>query len=94
LKLQIAQFPFRLSAQNSIMPSAGKLGLLGGLYMSFSRRILSVQPSPTLALNAKAVQLSKQGFKVLNFAVGEPDYPTPSIVVDRAIESLRAGRTR
>lgn len=62
--------------------------------MSFSRRILSVQPSPTLALNAKAVQLSKQGFKVLNFAVGEPDYPTPSIVVDRAIESLRAGRTR
>lgn len=62
--------------------------------MSFSRRILSVQPSPTLALNAKAVQLSKEGHKVLNFAVGEPDYPTPTIIVDRAIESLRAGRTR
>ena len=62
--------------------------------MSFSRRILSVQPSPTLALNAKAVQLAKQGHKVLNFAVGEPDYPTPKVIVDRAIESLKAGRTK
>ena len=62
--------------------------------MTFSRRILSVQPSPTLALNVKAVQLAKQGHNVLNFAVGEPDYPTAPIVVERAIESLRAGRTR
>ena len=62
--------------------------------VSFSRRILSVQPSPTLALNAKAVQLAKQGHKVLNFAVGEPDYPTPKVVVDKAIESLKAGRTK
>jgi aspartate aminotransferase len=62
--------------------------------MSFSSRILSVKPSPTLALNAKAVQLAKMGHNVLNFAIGEPDYPTPSLVVERAIESLRAGRTR
>ena len=62
--------------------------------MEFSRRIGSVQPSPTLALNTKAIQLTKQGHKVLNFAVGEPDYPTPAIVVDRAIESLKAGRTK
>lgn len=62
--------------------------------MSFSRRIASVQPSPTLALNAKAGQLVKQGIRVLNFAVGEPDYPTPAVVVDKAISSLKAGRTR
>jgi aspartate aminotransferase len=62
--------------------------------MEFSRRITSVQPSPTLALNAKAIQLKKQGHKVLNFAVGEPDYPTAPVVVDRAIESLKAGRTK
>jgi aspartate aminotransferase len=62
--------------------------------MEFSRRIHSVQPSPTLALNAKAIQLTKQGHRVLNFAVGEPDYPTPTVVVDRAIESLKAGRTK
>ena len=62
--------------------------------MTFSKRILSVKPSPTLALNAKAVQLAKQGKNVLNFAIGEPDYLTPGVVVDRAIESLKAGRTR
>jgi aspartate aminotransferase len=62
--------------------------------MIFSKRILSVKPSPTLALNQKAVALAKQGKKVLNFAIGEPDYPTPGLIVDRAIESLRAGRTR
>lgn len=62
--------------------------------MDFSRRITSVKPSPTLSLNAKAIQLTKQGHRVLNFAVGEPDYPTPTIVVDRAIESLKAGRTK
>ncbi len=62
--------------------------------MSLSKRILAVQPSPTLVLNTKANQLKKQGFQVLNFAVGEPDYPTADIVVDRAIQSLRAGRTK
>jgi aspartate aminotransferase len=62
--------------------------------MNVSRRISSVQPSPTLALNAKAVQLTKQGHKVLNFAVGEPDYPTADIVIERAVQSLKAGRTR
>lgn len=62
--------------------------------MTFSKRILSVKSSPTLALNAKAVQMSKTGKKVLNFAIGEPDYPTPGVIVDRAIESLKAGRTR
>lgn len=65
-----------------------------GWVIGFSRRITSVQPSPTLALNTKAIQLRVQGHKVLNFAVGEPDYPTPQVVVDRANESLKAGRTK
>lgn len=62
--------------------------------MELSRRISSIKPSPTLALNAKANQLKKQGHDVLNFSVGEPDYPTPEIVVQKAIESLKAGRTK
>jgi aspartate aminotransferase len=59
-----------------------------------SERISTIQPSPTLALNAKANQLRKSGRKIYNFSVGEPDYPTPEIVVNKAIESLKAGRTR
>jgi aspartate aminotransferase len=59
-----------------------------------SKRILQIQPSPTLVLNSKANNLKKQGHKILNFAVGEPDYPTAGIVVEKAIESLRKGRTK
>jgi aspartate aminotransferase len=59
-----------------------------------SKKILGVKPSPTVTLNAKAAAMIKEGLPVLSFAVGEPHFPTPQIVVDQAIESLRAGRTK
>jgi aspartate aminotransferase len=59
-----------------------------------SRRILNVKSSPTVALNAKAKALAKEGAKVLNFTVGEPDFPTPAPVVEKAIAALQAGRTK
>ena len=59
-----------------------------------SRRILSVKSSPTVALNAKAKALAKEGAKVLNFTVGEPDFATPRAIVDVAIRALEAGRTK
>ena len=62
--------------------------------LTLSKRILEINPSPTLALNARAAALGREGVKVLNFAVGEPDFPTPQIVVDKAISSLKAGRTK
>lgn len=62
--------------------------------MQLSQRISTIQPSPTLALNSKANQLKKQGHNILNFSVGEPDYPTPEIIVEQAIKSLKAGRTK
>jgi aspartate aminotransferase len=60
----------------------------------FSKRISSLKPSPTLALNAKANQLKAEGVKVFNFAVGEPDFPTHKEVVRIAVEALHAGDTR
>ncbi|MDR3606088.1 MAG: pyridoxal phosphate-dependent aminotransferase [Oligoflexia bacterium] len=59
-----------------------------------SKKILGVKASPTITLNAKATAMIKQGLPVLSFAVGEPHFPTPQIVVDKAIESMRAGRTK
>ena len=61
---------------------------------SLSRRILQVKTSPTVALNAKAKALAKEGVRVLNFAVGEPDFSTPAAVVEQAITALKAGRTK
>jgi len=62
--------------------------------LPLSSRISAIQPSPTVALNARATALGKEGINVLNFAVGEPDFPTPQLVVDKAIASLKAGRTK
>ncbi len=62
--------------------------------IKLSRRMLNVKSSPTVALNAKAKAMAAQGIKVANFAVGEPDFPTPQSVVDVAIKALNAGRTK
>ncbi|MEO7161980.1 MAG: pyridoxal phosphate-dependent aminotransferase [Bdellovibrionia bacterium] len=59
-----------------------------------SKRILAVKSSPTVALNAKAAQMVKDGHPVLSFAVGEPHFPSPTIVVDAAIAALKKGRTK
>lgn len=59
-----------------------------------SRRVLAVKSSPTVALNGKAKALARDGVKVLNFAVGEPDFKTPDAIVDRCIAALKAGRTK
>lgn len=60
----------------------------------FSKRISSLKPSPTLELNAKANKMKADGIKVLNFAVGEPDFATHPEVVKKAVEALEAGDTK
>lgn len=62
--------------------------------LTLSRRMTQLQPSPTLALNAQAKQLAEQGHKVINFSVGEPDFPTPAPIVEAGINALRAGKTK
>ncbi len=62
--------------------------------MEFSKHISALKASPTVALNSAAKELSKQGVKVYNFAVGEPDFSTPEVVCEVAIESIRKGRTK
>lgn len=76
------------------------MGLMGGLLptgtlsMELSQRFSRLKPSPTLALDARAKELGRQGTKVYNFSVGEPDFATPELVVETAIEGLRAGHTK
>ncbi len=62
--------------------------------MDLSQRFSRLKPSPTLALDARAKELSRQGTKVYNFSVGEPDFATPELVVETCIEALRAGHTK
>jgi aspartate aminotransferase len=62
--------------------------------MQLSRRVTSIQPSPTLALNAKADALRAQGVDIINFGAGQPDYPTPDNICQAAIKAISDGFTR
>jgi aspartate aminotransferase len=59
-----------------------------------SRRLDAVAPSATLAMNTRALKLREQGNKVYAFAVGEPDYPTPTFITEAAYEAAKKGATR
>ncbi|MGI5869250.1 MAG: pyridoxal phosphate-dependent aminotransferase [Kiritimatiellia bacterium] len=53
-----------------------------------------IRPSDTLAITAKAKKLAAEGFRVCNFAAGEPDFDTPPSIKDAAIASLSRGETK
>ena len=54
-----------------------------------SRKIGSIAPSATLAVDAKAKALRAQGRPVIGFGAGEPDFPTPAAVVEAAVAACR-----
>jgi aspartate aminotransferase len=63
-------------------------------YMDVAKRISILSPSPTIELNSLAQQLKKRGEQVVNFAVGEPDFDTPQVIVEATIAALKKGMTK
>ena len=62
--------------------------------MKLSPRMALIQPSPTLALNARARALAAAGKDVVGLAAGEPDFDTPEFIKDAALQALREGFTK
>lgn len=62
--------------------------------ISLSKRVSTLKPSITLALNSKAKAMKAQGIDVLGFAAGEPDFDTPQPIKDAAIKALLDGQTK
>ncbi|MDR2564513.1 MAG: pyridoxal phosphate-dependent aminotransferase [Bifidobacteriaceae bacterium] len=54
-----------------------------------SRRIAAIEPSATLAVDAKAKALKAEGKPVIGFGAGEPDFPTADYIVEAAIAASR-----
>ena len=54
-----------------------------------STRVGSIAESATLKVDAKAKALKAEGRPVIGFGAGEPDFPTPSYIVDAAVEACR-----
>lgn len=62
--------------------------------MKLSRRAQSVQPSPTLAITARAKAMRAAGKDVISLSAGEPDFGTPDHVKVAGIEAIESGFTR
>jgi len=62
--------------------------------MELANRIHRIQPSATLEMTAKAAELRLKGVEVFNMSVGEPDFNTPSNIINAAIEAMNSGHTR
>jgi aspartate aminotransferase len=61
--------------------------------MELSKVAAEAEASATLALNARAKALARDGVDVVSFTVGEPDFPTPENIRQAAIRAIQAGFT-
>ncbi len=60
----------------------------------YSKRILSLSESATIAVASLARKLQAEGKDVLSFSAGEPDFDTPQVIKDEAIRALNCGFTK
>ena len=59
-----------------------------------SHRMSRIQPSPTLAVTARAAELKAQGHDVIGLGAGEPDFDTPEHIKDAALKAVQQGKTK
>ena len=59
-----------------------------------SARIRGISPSATLAVDAKAKQLKKEGKDMVIFGAGEPDFNTPDNIKEAAKRAVDNNITR
>lgn len=52
-------------------------------------RVAAIKPSKTMALTDLATSLRERGVDIIGLAAGEPDFDTPSEVVQAGVDALR-----
>lgn len=62
--------------------------------LGLSARAGLLEPSPTLAMTAKARRMRAEGTDVISFAAGEPDFNTPAPICEAAERAIRDGQTK
>jgi len=56
---------------------------------SLNPRVVALKLSKTMALTDLASSMRERGMDVVGLAAGEPDFDTPSQILDAGIEALR-----
>jgi aspartate aminotransferase len=59
-----------------------------------AKRMAQIKPSPTLVVAAKAKEMAAHGVDIVDFSVGEPDFPTPENIKQAGIDAIRTDLTR
>lgn len=59
-----------------------------------SKIVKSIQPSITLELNSKAIEMEKAGEDVVKLTAGEPDFITPKEIIENAYKAMLEGKTK
>ncbi len=62
--------------------------------MELSERAKKIEPSITMAISALAKTMKAEGKPVIGFGAGEPDFDTPEIIKQAAIDAIQAGKTK
>lgn len=62
--------------------------------LRLSDRVLSIKPSPTLAVTNKAAELKAAGKDIIGLGAGEPDFDTPEHIKAAAIKAIESGFTK
>lgn len=62
--------------------------------MLLSKKALSISPSSTLTIDAKAKKMKAEGIDIVGFGAGEPDFDTPLHIKEAAIKAINEGFTK
>ena len=62
--------------------------------MQTSAALGRIQPSATLAMTTRVLELKRAGVDVIGLGAGEPDFDTPDHVKEAAIKAIRDGQTK
>lgn len=62
--------------------------------MKIASRMENLSPSVTMAITALARELKAQGKDILSFSAGEPDFDTPEVIKQAAIQAIKDGHTK
>ena len=58
-----------------------------------SSRLNAISESKTVASSNKAAEMVRNGRKIYNFGIGEPDFTTPENIIDAGFQWARKGKT-
>lgn len=61
--------------------------------MRLATRVEAIEPFQVMALLARAKALEAQGRDIIHMEIGEPDFPTPPVIVEAARRALDRGDT-